>query len=163
MQNSANFAALIRSARKQRFTNMDCAARAVLVSPRKLQEYETGEDIPPEDIVYRMGIQFRDERIHRTYCNEICPIGQDCKRPTEVYELSRSVIRLQKEYQDVQIIVAETLRNLAYDDQVTPEEIGKFEDALDELRHLRTEIDRLELWAQLRIQEKEKLPFAEAV
>lgn len=62
-------------ARKEAGLTVEEAAFRIHVSPRALSNYESGQRVPPPDVVAGMAREYKRPDLIREYCGE-CPIGQ---------------------------------------------------------------------------------------
>ncbi len=67
---------MYRLARKKAGLTIDEAAFKVHVAPRTLCKYESGENVPPPEVVLAMGREYRAPELVARYCRERCAIGQ---------------------------------------------------------------------------------------
>jgi predicted transcriptional regulator len=155
MNHTSDFARTIRTARKRIYSSACNAARNVNTCEKKLLEYETGQDCPPTDIAYRMGMVFEDSRIHREYCNSVCPIGKRYPRQAEVIPLPQVACSIHSELQHISKVL-NRLMDIAADGMVGMDEDRDFQEIVNESRAMRERLEQLELWAEVELMTKEK-------
>lgn len=66
---------MYREGRKDAKLCTEEAAFRLHVSPRMLAKYESGETVPPPEVVLAMGREYERPEMAQRYCREHCPIG----------------------------------------------------------------------------------------
>lgn len=157
------FSAFIRKARVDAgITNLEEAGARINVCWRVQQEYETGKQIPPPAAVHAMGREFKNPLIPRIYCDQVCPIGKDCRACATDYKgVSATIISLQQRFKRLTPVVMDTLPEMGRNDFFDEEEIPALIQCVSELNELSKDVDRLRLHVSQRL-EKEKATVAAA-
>ncbi len=67
---------MYKDARKRAGLTIEEAAFRLHVAPRTLCKYESGENVPPPEVIVAMSREYRAPELLARYCRENCAIGQ---------------------------------------------------------------------------------------
>ena len=99
---------IYRIARKSAGLTQEEAAELLNVSPRTLSDYEQGKTIPPDDVVCRMIEVYKADWLAYKHLKQT-EIGNRYLPNIDSTDLAKSVLRLQKEVRDFQVISNEII------------------------------------------------------
>ncbi len=137
---------MLRAAREKAGLSREEAAHQLFVGNRTLASYELGETVAPQDVVMRMAIVYSDPTLPADYCSTVCPIGQVLAHSLKRSEFAVTVLRLLKEFADVEQLRGR-LVHIASDGRVNPHEVEDFTAILKELVELERQIGELKFFA----------------
>ena len=122
-------------ARKTADLTQEVAASLLPVASRTLGAYERGESVPPEDIVDRMCEAYKTPWLAYLHLQGASILGQKYLPEIEVTDISRSVLILEKELDDV-AGVSQIMRSIACDNVIDDTEQGDWIRVQTEAKHL---------------------------
>lgn len=99
---------IYRIARKSAGLTQEEAAELLNVSPRTLSDYESGKSVPPDDVVCRMIEVYKADWLAYKHLKQT-EIGNRYLPNIDSTDLAKSVLRLQKEVRDFQVISNEII------------------------------------------------------
>ena len=137
---------MLRKARNATGLSREEAAHRLYVGNRTLASYELGETIAPPDVVMRMSEVYEEPTLPADYCAKVCPIGQVLAHCVQRSEFAITVLRLLKEFADVERL-RDDLVHIASDGRVNPHEVEDFTAILKELVELERQIGELKFFA----------------
>jgi transcriptional regulator with XRE-family HTH domain len=137
---------MLRTARNKAGLTREEAAHRIFVGTRTLADYELGRTIAPPDVVMRMAEVYREPTLPADYCATVCPIGQVLAHCVERSEFAVTVMRVLKEFNDVERL-RDNLIKIASDGRVNPHEVEEFTVILKELVELERQIGELKFFA----------------
>lgn len=122
------------------------AAWRLHIGGRTLYDYETGKTLVPPDVVMRMAEVYRQPELTADYCAKACPIGQVLAHSLERTEFAVTVLRVLKEFADVEKM-KEQLIQIASDGKICPHEEDEFRTIMKEMVELERWIGELKFFA----------------
>ncbi len=137
---------MLRKARNATGLSREEAAHQLYVGSRTLASYELGETIAPPDVVMRMSEVYQEPTLPADYCAKVCPIGQVLAHCLQRSEFAITVLRLLKEFSDVERL-RDDLVHIASDGRVNPHEVEDFKTIIKELIELGRQIGELKFFA----------------
>lgn len=137
---------MLRKARNATGLSREEAAHRLYVGSRTLASYELGETIAPPDVVMRMSEVYQEPTLPADYCAKVCPIGQVLAHCLQRSEFAITVLRLLKEFSDVERL-RDDLVHIASDGRVNPHEVEDFKTIIKELIELERQIGELKFFA----------------
>ncbi len=137
---------MFRVARNKRRLSREEAAYRLYIGSRTLADYESGRTVAPPDVVMRMAEVYEEPTLTADYCSTICPIGQVLAHSVDRSEFAVTVLRVLKEFADVER-VKERLVCIAADGELHEQETGEFEAILKEMVELEKRIGELKYFA----------------
>lgn len=108
--------------KKPMYSNRERAAADLFVSTEALQDYETGQTLPPCDVVQRMVEAYEDIDLRRRHIRSCCPLLPDYGGE-EPGDLTRAALACIAEAADAYRWALQ-FASLARDGKITPEELG---------------------------------------
>ncbi|MDF2548787.1 MAG: helix-turn-helix domain protein [Anaerosolibacter sp.] len=112
---------IYRVARKAAGFTRESAAEHICTSVRSLADYETGKTIPGDDIVCMMAEVYKARWLGYMHLQQSTELGRKYLPELHISELSRSVLRFQKEVGDLKY-VNEDMIEIACDGTVDQQE-----------------------------------------
>lgn len=137
---------MFRAARNAAGLSREEAAHRLYIGTRTLSDYETCRTIAPPDVVMRMAEVYKAPELTAEYCSKVCPIGQVFAYTLERSELAVTVLRVLKEFADVEKL-KEQLIQIASDGKVCEKEEAEFRTIMKELVELEKQICELKYFA----------------
>jgi len=137
---------MLRKARNAAKLSREEAAHRLYVGSRTLADYELGRTVPPPDVVLRMAEVYQEPELTADYCAKICPIGQVLAHALDRSEFAVTVLRVLKEFADVERL-RDDLVKIAADGQLHDHEMDEFEIILKEMVELEKRICELKYFA----------------
>jgi len=151
---------MYRAARNKTRLSREEAAHRLYVGTRTLADYENGCTIAPPDVVMRMAKVYNEPALTADYCSKVCPIGQVLAHSLDRTEFAVTVLRVLKEFADVERM-KESLINIAADGELRQDEVDEFEVVLREMVELEKRIGELKYFALRHgVEIKEIMPAA---
>lgn len=137
---------MLRTARNATGLSREEAAHRLYVGSRTLADYELARTIAPPDVVMKMAEVYQEPELTADYCKKICPIGQVVAHCVERSEFAVTVLRVLKEFADVERL-KEKLVCIAADGELHRHEVDEFETIMKELVELEKQIQELKFFA----------------
>lgn len=137
---------MFRKARNAAGISREEAAHRLYIGTRTLADYELGRTIAPPDVVMRMAEVYREPALPADYCAKVCPIGQVLAHSLDRSEFAVTVLRVLKEFADVERL-KEKLVSIAADGELQQHELDEFEAILKEMVELEKRIGELKFFA----------------
>ena len=137
---------MLKAARNAARLSREEAAHRLHVGSRTLASYELGETLAPPDAVMGMSRVYDDPTLPADYCAKICPIGQVLAHSLERTEFAVTVLRVLKEFADVERL-KEKLVCIAADGELQNHEVDEFGTILKEMVELEKRIGELKYFA----------------
>ncbi len=137
---------MLKAARNAARLSREEAAHRLHVGSRTLASYELGETLAPPDVVMGMSRVYDDPTLPADYCAKICPIGQVLAHSLERTEFAVTVLRVLKEFADVERL-KEKLVCIAADGELQNHEVDEFGTILKEMVELEKRIGELKYFA----------------
>lgn len=137
---------MLREARNNTGLSREEAAHRLYIGTRTLADYELGRTIAPPDVVMRMSEVYREPTLPADYCSKVCPIGQVLAHCVERSEFAVTVMRVLKEFNDVEML-RDNLIKIASDGRVNPHEEAEFTSIMKEMVELERWIGELKYFA----------------
>ena len=137
---------MLRTARNKAGITREEAAHRIYVGTRTLADYELGHTIAPPDVVMRMAEVYREPTLPADYCSTVCPIGQVVAHCVERSEFAVTVLRVLKEFADVERL-KDSLVCIAADGELHEHELDEFEAIMKEMVELEKRICELKYFA----------------
>ncbi len=137
---------MLRTARNKAGITREEAAHRIFVGTRTLADYELGRTIAPPDVVMKMAEVYREPTLPADYCSKVCPIGQVLAHCVERSEFAVTVMRVLKEFNDVERL-RDNLIKIASDGRVNPHEEAEFTAIMKEMVELERWIGELKFFA----------------
>ena len=137
---------MLRTARNKAGITREEAAHRIYIGTRTLADYESGRTIAPPDVVMRMAEVYREPTLPADYCSKVCPIGQVLAHCVERSEFAVTVMRVLKEFNDVEML-RDNLIKIASDGRVNPHEEAEFTSIMKEMVELERWIGELKHFA----------------
>ncbi|ABB14410.1 helix-turn-helix domain-containing protein [Carboxydothermus hydrogenoformans] len=100
---------IYKIARKNAGLTQEEAAEMLYVSVRSLADYESGKTIPPDDVVERMIEIYDAKYLAYMHLKNSTKIGRRYLPDISLNDISRAVLKLQKELNDVEKINPEII------------------------------------------------------
>lgn len=151
---------MLKTARNAAKLSREEASHRLFIGSRTLADYESGRTIAPPDVVKRMAEVYQEPALTADYCSKICPIGQALAHCVQRSEFAITVLRLLKEFTDVERL-RDSLIHIASDGKINPHEVGEFTAILKEMLELERQIGELKFFAlQHGIEIAEIMPLA---
>jgi len=114
------------------------------VNDRTLARYESGESVPPPDVVLAMETKYGDTALTARHCAEICAIGRKYAHNVEIKDMPVAVLGFLKESKGVYLL-RDKLIELAADGRITEEEMPEYERIMAGILALEEKIETLKL------------------
>ena len=137
---------MLRTARNKAGITREEAAHRIFVGTRTLADYELGRTIAPPDVVMKMAEVYREPTLPADYCSKVCPIGQVLAHCVRRSEFAVTVMRVLKEFNDVERL-RDNLIKIASDGRVNPHEEAEFTAIMKEMVELERWIGELKFFA----------------
>lgn len=137
---------MFRAARNAAGLSREEAAQKLYIGSRTLADYESGRTIAPPDVVMRMAEVYQEPTLPADYCATVCPIGQVLAHSIERSEFAVTVLRVLKEFADVEKL-KEQLIDIAADGKISPHEEEDFRAIMKEMIELERWIGELKYFA----------------
>jgi transcriptional regulator with XRE-family HTH domain len=137
---------MYRAARKRVGLSMEEAAQRLYIGSRTLADYETGRTIAPPDVVMRMAEVYQEPTLPADYCSKVCPIGQVLAHGVDRSEFAVTVLRVLKEFADVERL-KDNLIQIASDGKISSQEEAEFRAIMKEMVELERWIGELKYFA----------------
>ena len=153
---------MLRKARNAAGISREEAAHRLYIGTRTLADYESGRTIAPPDVVMRMAEVYQEPALTADYCAKVCPIGQVLAHSLNRSEFAVTVLRLLKEFTDVEHL-RDSLIHIASDGRVNPHEVDEFTAIIREMVELERQIGELKFFALRHGVEIEEIMPAAAV
>lgn len=153
---------MLRTARNNAGITREEAAHRIYVGTRTLADYELGRTIAPPDVIMKMAEVYGEPALPADYCAKVCPIGQVLAHSLNRSEFAVTVLRLLKEFTDVEHL-RDSLIHIASDGRVNPHEEAEFTAIMRELVELERQIGELKFFALRHGVEIEEIMPAAAV
>lgn len=153
---------MLRTARNKAKLTREEAAHQIYIGTRTLADYELGKTVVPADVVMRMAEVYREPTLPADYCATVCPVGQVLAHCVERSEFAVTVMRVLKEFSDVEKL-RDNLIKIASDGRINPHEESEFKSIMKEMVELEQWIGELKFFALRQgIEIGEIMPTAEA-
>ena len=153
---------MLKKARNAAGLSREEAAHRLHVGSRTLASYELGRTIAPPDVVMKMSEVYQETTLPADYCSKVCPIGQVLAHSINRSEFAITVLRLLKEFADVEQL-RDDLVHIASDGRVNAHEEAEFTAIMREMVELERWIGELKFFALRRgIEIGEIMPAAQA-
>ncbi len=137
---------MLRTARNKAGFTREEAAHRIYVGTRTLADYELGRTIAPPDVVMRMSEVYREPTLPADYCAKVCPIGQVLAHSLNRSEFAVTVLRVLKEFADVEKLRGDLIK-IASDGKINPHEEAEFTAIMREMVELERWIGELKFFA----------------
>jgi len=137
---------MLRAARNNAGLSREEAAHRLYVGSRTLADYESGRTIAPPDVIMKMAEVYQEPMLPADYCAKVCPIGQVLAHSIDRSEFAVTVLRVLKEFADVERL-RDNLVNIAADGKLHDHEVDEFEVILKEMVELEKCISELKFFA----------------
>lgn len=137
---------MLRAARNAAGLSREEAAHRLYIGTRTLADYESGRTIAPPDVVMRMSEVYGEPALTADYCAKVCPIGQVLAHCVERSEFAVVVLRVLKEFADVERL-KDSLVCIAADGELHEHELDEFEAIMKEMVELEKCISELKFFA----------------
>ncbi len=137
---------MFRTARNAAGLSREEAAHRLYVGTRTLADYEAGRTLAPPDVVMRMAEVYQEPALSADYCSKICPIGQVLAHSLERSEFAVTVLRVLKEFADVEQL-KDRLIHIAADGKLCRQEQAEFAAIMREMVELERWICELKYFA----------------
>lgn len=137
---------MFRAARNAAGLSREEAAQKLYIGSRTLADYESGRTIAPPDVVMRMAEVYQEPELTADYCSKVCPIGQVLAHSVERSELAVTVLRVLKEFADVEQL-KDRLIHIAADGKLCRQEQAEFAAIMREMVELERWICELKYFA----------------
>ena len=137
---------MLRAARNTAGISREEAAHRLYIGTRTLADYESCRTVAPPDVVMRMAEVYREPALPADYCSTVCPIGQVLAHSINRSEFAVTVLRVLKEFADVERL-RESLITIAADGELHQHEMNDFETILKEMVELEKRIGELKYFA----------------
>lgn len=125
---------IYKSGREHAKLTQECAAELIGIGRRRLSDYEN-EVTPPDDIVALMVEVYKYPQLAYQHLKHKNPVGNKYLPNVEHNNLSQSAIALYRELRHVKSY-EEDILDIAYDNQITADEISTWEKAKVEILEL---------------------------
>ena len=136
---------MLKAARNAAGLSREEAAHRCFIGARTLADYESGRTVPP-DVVMRMAEVYGEPALTADYCSKICPIGQVLAHSLNRSEFAVTVLRVLKEFADVERL-KDSLVCIAADGELHEHELDEFEAIMKEMVELEKCISELKFFA----------------
>lgn len=137
---------MLRKARNAIGLSREEAAHRLYVGSRTLASYELGETIAPPDVVMKMAEVYGEPTLPADYCAKVCPIGQVLAHSLNRSEFAVTVLRVLKEFADVDKLRGDLIK-IASDGKINPHEEAEFTAIMREMVELERWIGELKFFA----------------
>ena len=126
---------IYKTARKAAGLTQEQAAELLHVSVRSLTEYEAGRTIPPDDVVCRMVEVYNTRYLAYLHLKNSTEVGRRFLPELHLVDLPMSVLKLQKEVDDVTSIRRDIVE-VVCDGKIDKEELHKWQNIVKELQEM---------------------------
>lgn len=123
---------LYQMARKSTNLTQERAAEAIGCSVRSIADYESGRTIPADDIVCRMIKIYNTGWLGYQHLKQSTAVGQAYLPDIECTDLAKSVLRLQKEVGDLELVNSDMIA-IACDGVVDKHEEPRWQNVTKEI------------------------------
>lgn len=137
---------MLRAARNTAGISREEAAHRLYIGTRTLADYESGRTVAPPDVVMRMSVVYEEPALPADYCSTVCPIGQVLAHSVERSEFAMTVMRVLKEFKDVERL-RDNLVEIASDGKINDHEVEEFKAIMKEMVELERWIGELKFFA----------------
>jgi transcriptional regulator with XRE-family HTH domain len=137
---------MFRVARNAACLSREEAAQRLYIGSRTLADYESGRTIAPPDVVMRMSEVYQEPTLPADYCAKVCPIGQVLAHSIDRSEFAVTVLRVLKEFADVERL-KDQLIQIAADGRICEKEVADFKEIMKEMIELERWIVELKYFA----------------
>ena len=137
---------MLKEARNRARLSREKAAAKLFVGCRSLAVYEDTENKCPPDVVLKMGEVYDDPTLPADYCSAVCPIGQVLAHCVQRSEFAVTVMRVLKEFADVDELRGDLIK-IASDGRINPHEEDEFKAIMKEMVELERWIGELKFFA----------------
>lgn len=137
---------MFREARNRAKLSREESAHRLYIGTRTLADYESGRTIAPPDVVMRMSDVYQEQALPADYCSVVCPIGQVLAHSINRSEFAVTVLRVLKEFADVERL-RDNLIHIASDGKINPHEETEFKAIMKEMVELERWIGELKYFA----------------
>lgn len=137
---------MLRTARNNAGITREEAAHRIYIGTRTLADYESCRTVAPPDVVMRMSVVYEEPALPADYCSTVCPIGQVLAHSLNRSEFAVTVLRVLKEFADVER-VKDRLISIASDGKINPHEEAEFKKIMKEMIELERWIGELKFFA----------------
>lgn len=143
---------IYKAARKSAGLTQEQAAEQLYISVRSLAEYEAGRTIPPDDVVCRMVEIYNTRYLAYLHLKNSTGVGRRFLPELHLVDLPMSVLKLQKEVDDVTSIRRDIVE-VVCDGKIDKEELHKWQNIVKELQEM------IEAGLSVIFSQKEKAAF----
>jgi len=126
---------IYKAARKAAGLTQEQAAEQLYISVRSLAEYEAGRTIPPDDVVCRMVEVYNTRYLAYLHLKNSTEVGRRFLPELHIMDLPISVLKLQKEVDDVTNIRRDIVE-VVCDGKIDEEEMPKWQNIVKELQEM---------------------------
>lgn len=126
---------IYKAARKSAGLTQEQAAELLHVSVRSLAEYESGRTTPPDDVVCRMVEIYNTGYLAYLHLKNSTEVGRRFLPELHLVDLPMSVLKLQKEVDDVTSIRRDIVE-VVCDGKIDKEELHKWQNIVKELQEM---------------------------
>ena len=121
-----------KTARENAKLSQEYAAELLDVSVTAVSNYERNINRPSQDIVVKMMTVYRNKFVGYQYLRET-EVGQLILPDVSIYKPSNGVLSFQRENRDIDDI-RNDLIDIAVDDQIEPQEVPRWKNAVNEIK-----------------------------
>jgi transcriptional regulator with XRE-family HTH domain len=126
---------IYKAARKAAGLTQEQAAEQLYISVRSLAEYEAGRTIPPDDVVCRMVEVYNTRYLAYLHLKNSTEVGRRFLPELHIADLPMSVLKLQKEVDDVTNIRRDIVE-VVCDGKIDEEELPRWQNIVKELQEM---------------------------
>lgn len=126
------------------------AAEMLGIAPSTLANHELGvTKTVPVDTVVMMADLYHSPELKNLYCKNECPIGRTLPLSTEIKGLESITVRILNSLDDDAVRnMKKRLLRIAEDGEITKKDQGDFDDVMEALEKIATEISELRMLAE---------------
>lgn len=137
-----------------RFKSREKASEALGIDRTRLANIELGKIIPYPNEVLIMSEIYNSPEICNEYCSMHCALGRQTVSPTTSSNLDRHILELLASTKDVSELRS-SLIDIASDGVIDTDERNIFNDILDSLERISSNVQSLKMWAKKNIKTDE--------
>ena len=131
-ENSQN---IYKNCRKNAGLTQEQAAELIAVGVRTLGGYEIGEAIPPDLVVCKMVEIYDAPYLAYQHLKESTEVGRRYLPEINISDLSKSILRFQKEFRDI-VDVEREMIDIGYDERIDHDEIERWNVVTKEVKEM---------------------------
>ena len=135
------------SSTNDRYKSREGASEVIGMDRTRLARIELGTIYPYPEEVVMMADAYNAPQLINHYCSSVCPIGCRIIPHAELNQLDRMTIKIMNALDGVQGM-GQTMRELADDGYITPEEVPRLKEIYRSLHKVATVTADMQIWME---------------